>query len=256
MLAVLRVLFGAAVIAALLPAADFAQKRLSAEILMDVSSTEKGLEKLATIKRALKLAPQNYVFQQRRITQEARLGRSFSQRLAIEQAIRMRPSWPWSWQALANSLASQKEFSPAFHDALVRAHQLGGSSNDLVWKRFMLALEVLGEPLPKGASELLTGEVVRVYKSNRGKALGYALIRKRASVLCRIPELHDYDPSLRSWCDKSRLITVMCIDDRYRTPKVQKNCDDAMRYWWQKLLKPFRLLPAHLMQEELSSDAG
>ncbi len=178
--------------------------------------------------RALSLRPQDYRYLELAALSEERLHRPRHALRFWREAIEQRPGWPYAWAGLSRWQLLHGHDHEALDRALRSSARWGDNERGL-WKFFaLLALDQPDQVAASPARRFLDERLEREIRAQPTHVMGYALVRRRETALCRAwsrtgPENY--------WCGAARYSRPICDAEPPLPPKTSEWCDNLQRLW-------------------------
>ncbi|MGH8516033.1 MAG: tetratricopeptide repeat protein, partial [Panacagrimonas sp.] len=164
--------------------------------------------------RALSLRPRDYRYLEQAALAEEQLQRPQHARQFWREAIEQRPGWPYAWARLSRWQLLHGRDDVASDRALRSSARWGDNERGL-WKFFaLLALDLPDHVAIPPVRRFLDERLEREIRTQPTHLMGYALMRRRETALCRVwsrtaPENY--------WCGAARYARPIC-DSRHPLP--------------------------------------
>jgi hypothetical protein len=178
--------------------------------------------------RALNLRPRDYRYLEQAALSEERLNRPQHALRLWREAVEQRPGWPYAWARLSRWQLLHGRDDVALERALGSSARWGDNERGL-WKFFaLLALDqpdLLDRPV---ARRFLDERLEREIRTQPTHIMGYALVRRRETALCRAwsrtgPENY--------WCSAARYARPICEASPPLPLKTSEWCNHLQRLW-------------------------
>lgn len=160
---------------------------------------------------------------------EEALGRPRKARAFWNEALELRPSWPYAWAQRARAELQHDTDPDSLQTLLERSAELGDEERGL-WRFYATqALAHSTKPLPDPARRFLELRVEREFALHPTQLMGHALRRRQEPALCEIVMRSQEEPY---WCRAASYARPIC-DQAGLTREQTRWCDDLQQLWRQ-----------------------
>jgi hypothetical protein len=216
-----------------------ALRQLHAEVLW--STSERALQRAHGVvardaaQKALARFPREYRYLEQAARVDAALARPSHAFVLWQEALRLRPSWPYAWARLTTAeLKRPDRDAPLLEHSFERLWKLGGSERGL-WK--LLAIQYLDHVddrrLPARVRDVLQQALRHELKMRRNYIANYALSHHQEVTICEIVEKEE---GPQKWCEGARAMRAVC--DRETLPAQQRAGCQTLEALWRHLSYP------------------
>lgn len=212
--------------------------QLLTEELLYRAEKKDGFDKLLILQEAAQSSTARYQVYAALSHAELRLYRPLNSRIALQQALAARPSWPYAWLSLAEWYSQQGQWSESFEISIQQTHLLGKHLPTVVWRLAYLGLHAPDTRISDETAAILDGNLWLALQGFNKKLLGRALLDRKVEVICK-PRWLKASPDLAIWCEGAKWLNTVCALANLKQHE-RERCEYLYSYWREKASRPMR----------------